>query len=69
MLPTLRVADLVWTGLLPPAVQAVALALPLEPLLLPPPQTLPLERALLLPPARDVDPESAVPEAGRTGSS
>jgi hypothetical protein len=40
-------------------VQAVAL---------PPPQPLLLELALRLPPARDVDPESAVPEAGRTGS-
>jgi hypothetical protein len=49
----------------------VALALPPEPLLLPPPQPLLLELALLLLPALDVDPESAesaVPEAGRTGS-
>jgi hypothetical protein len=47
----------------------VVRALPPEPLLLPPPQTPWLELALPLPPARDVDPESAVPEAGRTGSS
>jgi hypothetical protein len=65
------VADPVSTGPLPPAVQAVALALPPERLLLPPPHPLLLELEFLLPPAQDVDPESsesAAREAERTGS-
>ena len=64
-------ADPVWAGPLPPAVRAVALALPPEPLLQPPPHPLLLELALLLRPALDVDSESAesaAQEAERTGS-